>query len=51
MGTLDTESIIGLQVAQLEKEKKEVAERLRIVAKRVDHIERANRKEERPLLA
>ncbi|KAJ7320820.1 hypothetical protein DFH08DRAFT_789026 [Mycena albidolilacea] len=50
MGALDTESIIGLQVAQLEKEKKEVAERLRIVAKRVDHIERANRKEERPLL-
>ncbi|KAJ7360793.1 hypothetical protein DFH08DRAFT_951443 [Mycena albidolilacea] len=33
MGALDTESIIGLQVTQLEK-KKEVAERLRIVAKR-----------------
>jgi translation initiation factor 3 subunit A len=39
-----------MQVAQLEKEKKELNERLRIVAKRVDHIERAYRKEERPLL-
>lgn len=40
-----------IQVEQLEKEKKELAERLRIVAKRVDHIERAYRKAERPLLA
>ncbi|KAJ7243892.1 hypothetical protein B0H12DRAFT_1203682 [Mycena haematopus] len=48
---LDTESLITMQVAQLEKEKKELNERLRIVAKRVDHIERAYRKEERPLLA
>ncbi|KAJ7019631.1 translation initiation factor eIF3a [Mycena alexandri] len=51
IASLDTEGIIGLQVAQLEKEKKELNERLRIVAKRVDHIERAYRKEERPLLA
>ncbi|KAJ7689536.1 hypothetical protein B0H16DRAFT_1858682, partial [Mycena metata] len=36
--------------AQLEKVKKELNERLRIIAKRVDHIERAYRKEERPLL-
>ncbi|KAJ6472697.1 translation initiation factor eIF3a [Mycena vitilis] len=48
---LDTEGLIGMQVAQLEKEKKELNERLRIVAKRVDHIERAYRKDERPLLA
>ncbi|KAJ7720706.1 hypothetical protein B0H16DRAFT_1738701 [Mycena metata] len=46
----DTEGLIGLQVAQLEKEKKEVNERLHIGAKRVDHIERTYR-EERPLLA
>ncbi|KAF8146234.1 hypothetical protein K438DRAFT_1735013 [Mycena galopus ATCC 62051] len=51
IATLDTEGLIGMQVAQLEKEKKELNERLRVVAKRVDHIERANRKEERPLLA
>ncbi|RDB22084.1 Eukaryotic translation initiation factor 3 subunit A [Hypsizygus marmoreus] len=49
--TIDTEGLIVIQVAQLEKEKKELSERLRIVAKRVDHIERAYRKEERPLLA
>ncbi|KAG6908234.1 hypothetical protein DXG01_005627 [Tephrocybe rancida] len=48
--TIDTEGLIVIQVAQLEKEKKELSERLRIVAKRVDHIERAYRKEERPLL-
>ncbi|KAJ7641309.1 hypothetical protein FB45DRAFT_1000054 [Roridomyces roridus] len=51
VATLDTEGLIGMQVAQLEKEKKELNERLRIVAKRVDHIERAYRKDERPLLA
>ena len=39
-----------MQVQQLEKEKKELAERLRIIAKRIDHTERAYRKEERPLL-
>jgi len=49
--TLDTEGLITIQVAQLEKEKKELSERLRITAKRIDHIERAYRKEERPLLA
>lgn len=38
-------------MAQLEKEKKELNERLRIISKRIDHIERAYRKEERPLLA
>ncbi|KAJ7661710.1 hypothetical protein B0H17DRAFT_1337152 [Mycena rosella] len=45
IASLDTEGLIGMQVAQLEKEKKELAERLRIVAKRVDHIERARRPE------
>ncbi|KAM6499410.1 translation initiation factor eIF3a [Amanita muscaria] len=47
----DTEGLITIQVAQLEKEKKELNERLRVVSKRIDHIERAYRKEERPLLA
>ena len=40
-----------LQVEQLEKEKREINEKMRIVSKRLDHIERAYRKEERPLLA
>lgn len=47
----DTEGLITIQVAQLEKEKKELNERLRVVSKRIDHIERAYRKEEHPLLA
>ncbi|KAK2465019.1 hypothetical protein APHAL10511_003095 [Amanita phalloides] len=47
----DTEGLINIQVAQLEKEKKELNERLRVVAKRIDHVERAYRKEEIPLLA
>jgi translation initiation factor 3 subunit A len=49
--TYDTEGLITIQVAQLEKEKKEVSERLRIISKRIDHTERAYRKEEQPLLA
>ncbi len=40
-----------MQVEQLEKEKKELNERMRIASKRLDHIERAYRKDERPLLA
>ena len=40
-----------LQVQQLEKEKKDMQERMRIIAKRLDHTERAFRKEEIPLLA
>ncbi|RXW17141.1 hypothetical protein EST38_g8712 [Candolleomyces aberdarensis] len=47
----DTEGLITIQVAQLEKEKRELNEKLRIISKRIDHIERAYRKEERPLLA
>jgi translation initiation factor 3 subunit A len=47
----DTEGLITIQVAQLEKEKKGLNERLRVVSKRIDHIERAYRKEEHPLLA
>ncbi|KAF7313200.1 Eukaryotic translation initiation factor 3 subunit A [Mycena kentingensis (nom. inval.)] len=47
---LDTEGLIGMQVAQLEKEKREMSERLRGVSKRIDHLERAYRKDERPLI-
>lgn len=49
--TIDTEGLIVIQVAQLEKEKKEMNERLRILVKRMDHIERAFRKEEKELLS
>ncbi|KAI0704450.1 hypothetical protein C8T65DRAFT_654078 [Cerioporus squamosus] len=44
MESLSTDNLMRLQVEQLEKEKKELTSRL-------DHIERAYRKEERPLLA
>ncbi|GBC01159.1 hypothetical protein RclHR1_04090010 [Rhizophagus clarus] len=47
---LDTDSLVQLQVAQLEKEKRELNERLRATAKRMDHLERAYRKEEISLL-
>lgn len=51
MDNISTDNLMRLQVEQLAKEKKELAERMRISAKRLDHIERAYRKEERPLLA
>ncbi|KAI0739664.1 hypothetical protein C8Q80DRAFT_1112131 [Daedaleopsis nitida] len=51
MESLSTDNLMRLQVEQLEKEKKELSERMRILSKRLDHIERAYRKEERPLLA
>ena len=51
MDNISTDNLMRLQVEQLAKEKKELAERMRIAAKRLDHIERAYRKEERPLLA
>ncbi|UZJ57467.1 hypothetical protein CBS101457_006787 [Exobasidium rhododendri] len=43
---MDTEKLVQLQVEQLEKEKRELAERLRIVHRRMDHMERAYRHEE-----
>jgi translation initiation factor 3 subunit A len=51
MENLNTDKLMIIQVEQLEKEKKDHNERLRIIAKRIDHLERAFRKEERPLLA
>ncbi|CAG8590568.1 4176_t:CDS:2 [Diversispora eburnea] len=47
---LDTDKLVQLQVEQIEKEKRELNERLRVTAKRMDHVERAYRKEEIPLL-
>lgn len=51
MEDLSKDRLMRLQVEQLEKEKRDMNERLRVVAKRIDHIERAYRKDERPLLA
>ncbi|CAO1624742.1 unnamed protein product [Sympodiomycopsis kandeliae] len=47
---LDTEKLVQLQVTQLEKEKKDTAERLRVIFRRMDHLERAYRREELSLL-
>lgn len=40
-----------MHVEQLEKDKRELADRMRVIGKWLDHVERAYRKEERPLLA
>ena len=46
----DADELVRIRVKQLEKEKKDLGERLRILHKRVDHLERAYRKDEAPLL-
>ena len=43
---LDSNTIRAMKLAQLEKDNKEKDERVRVTAKRVDHIERAFRREE-----
>mgnify|MGYP005988752665 CR=1 FL=1 len=43
---LDSNRIRAMKLAQLEREKNDVNERLRITGKRIDHLERAYRKEE-----
>ena len=48
--TMDTAQLRRMQVEQMEKEQKQLSEKLRIIAKRIDHTERAYRKEEIPLL-
>ena len=40
-----------MHVEKLEKDKRESAERMRVIGRWLDHVERAYRKEERPLLA
>jgi translation initiation factor 3 subunit A len=47
---LDTEGLRRLQLHQLDKERGELYERLRVTGKRIDHFERALRREEIPLL-
>jgi len=47
---LDSNRLRAMKLAQLEKEKHELNERLRVTGKRIDHLERAFRKEEIKLL-
>ena len=47
---MDPETLRQLQVIQLDKERGELHEKLRITGKRIDHFERALRREEIPLL-
>lgn len=46
LDNLDSNRIRAMKLAQLEREKNDVNERLRITGKRLDHLERAFRKEE-----
>lgn len=46
LDNLDANAIRAMKLAQLEREKNDVSEKLRIVWKRIDHLERALRKEE-----
>ncbi|KAI9675122.1 MAG: eukaryotic translation initiation factor 3 subunit A [Caeruleum heppii] len=43
---LDSNRLRAMKLAQLEKEKNELSERLRVTGKRIDHLERAFRREE-----
>ncbi|KAF3922010.1 hypothetical protein ABW20_dc0105482 [Dactylellina cionopaga] len=47
---LDGNFIRKVKIAMMEKEKKETNEKLRVTSKRIDHLERAYRKEELALL-
>lgn len=47
---LDTAALMRIQVEKMEKDRREMAEKLRIIGKRIDHTERAFRKEEITLL-
>lgn len=47
---MDQAQIIDIAIQQMEKEKKSKAERLEGISKRMDHLERAFREQERPLL-
>ncbi|KAF6767028.1 Proteasome component (PCI) domain protein [Kalmanozyma brasiliensis GHG001] len=51
LANMDTNKLVQMQVEQIEKEKKELAERLRLIHRRMDHLERAYRREEAPLLS
>ncbi|KAK4058107.1 eukaryotic translation initiation factor 3 subunit A [Microbotryomycetes sp. JL221] len=47
---LSANDLVQLQVQQIEKDKKDLAQKLSSVAKRMDHLERAFRREEIPLV-
>lgn len=47
---MDKENLRRLQIEQLEAERKELSNRIKTLTKRIDHVERAYRKEEAPLL-
>ncbi|KAG8883428.1 eukaryotic translation initiation factor 3 subunit A [Tulasnella sp. 332] len=48
---VDSDQLLAMQVQQLDKEKRDLSDRLRVVSRRIDHTERAFRKEEKSLLA
>ena len=50
LAELDTEQIMIKQVEELENEKRQLVARLKAQEKKVDHLERAKRKEEIPLI-
>ena len=50
LAELDAEKIIIAQVEELENEKRQLVARLKAQEKKVDHLERAKRKEEIPLI-
>ncbi|EFX00415.1 eukaryotic translation initiation factor 3 subunit [Grosmannia clavigera kw1407] len=51
LASLDPQKLRAIKLAQLEREKNDINEKLRITGKRIDHIERAYRKEEVKKLA
>ncbi|KAL7950453.1 hypothetical protein V8C42DRAFT_120889 [Trichoderma barbatum] len=51
LDNLDSNRLRAMKLAQLEREKNDVNEKLRITGKRLDHLERAYRKEESKKLA
>lgn len=50
IGSLDSNQLRAMKLAQLEKEKRELSDKLRVTAKRIDHLERAYRREEAKML-
>merc|ERR1711988_1213175 len=50
LAELDTEQIMIKQVEELENEKRQLVARLKAQEKKVDHLERAKRKEEIPVI-
>lgn len=51
LATMDSSRLRAIKLAQLEREKNDVNEKMRITGKRIDHLERAFRKEEAKKLA